>query len=193
MSVEPPHTMTGYDADVLAWSREQAALLRAGRFTELDIAHLADEIEDVGKSEQRELANRMAVLLAHLLKWQNQTALRSRSLELTISEQRSRISRRIQKMPSLAPSLTDPDWIDDAWGDAKQAFEKETGLASPPGKCPWTMADVLRDEWMPAGSMNKPDAFGMTVERIVAGVVRGVPKVLSDGCYRCLGRNRHSV
>ena len=63
-------TATRYDKDVLLWSQEQARLLRAGRFDELDIEHLADEIEDVGKSEKRELANRMAVLLAHLLKWQ---------------------------------------------------------------------------------------------------------------------------
>ena len=62
-------TATRYDKDVLVWSQEQARLLRAGRFDELDIEHVADEIEDVGKSEKRELANRMAVLLAHLLKW----------------------------------------------------------------------------------------------------------------------------
>jgi hypothetical protein len=53
---------------VILWSQEQARLLRAGRFSELDIEHLADEIEDVGKSEKRELASRMVVLLAHLLK-----------------------------------------------------------------------------------------------------------------------------
>ena len=58
---------TRYDEDVLAWAREQAQLLRSGRYAELDIEHLAGEIEDVGKSEQRELESRMAVLLAHLL------------------------------------------------------------------------------------------------------------------------------
>lgn len=63
---------TSYEKDVVAWAKEQAALLRAGQFSALDIEHLAEEIEDVGKSEQRELANRMAVLLAHLLKWQCQ-------------------------------------------------------------------------------------------------------------------------
>ena len=61
-----------YDQDVVSWSIEQARLLRAGRFDLLDIQHIAEEIEDVGKSEQRELANRMAILLAHLLKWQYQ-------------------------------------------------------------------------------------------------------------------------
>jgi len=51
-----------YDNDVMAWANEQARLLRAGCLDALDIEHIADEIEDVGKSEQRELASRMAVL-----------------------------------------------------------------------------------------------------------------------------------
>ena len=59
---------TSYEVDVVAWANEQAEFLRAGRFDQLDREHLAEEIEDVGKSEQRELANRMAALLAHLLK-----------------------------------------------------------------------------------------------------------------------------
>jgi hypothetical protein len=67
-------TMHTYDADIIAWANEQAHLLRSGRFDCLDIAHLAEEIEDVGKSEQRELAHRMAVLLSHLLKWHYQPA-----------------------------------------------------------------------------------------------------------------------
>jgi len=54
-----------YEKDVNAWASEQAKLLRTGQFNLLDIEHIAEEIEDVGKSEQRELANRMAVLLAH--------------------------------------------------------------------------------------------------------------------------------
>ena len=49
-----------YEDDVLLWSQEQARFLREGRFAELDIEHLADEIEDVGKSEKRELASRMS-------------------------------------------------------------------------------------------------------------------------------------
>ena len=37
-----------YERDVYAWSKEQAELLRAGRFTELDLEHIIEEIEDVG-------------------------------------------------------------------------------------------------------------------------------------------------
>ena len=57
--------MQNYETDVIAWANEQATFIHSGRFDLLDIEHIADEIEDVGKSEQREFENRMAVLLAH--------------------------------------------------------------------------------------------------------------------------------
>ena len=58
-----------YENDIVAWANEQAYLLRSGKLSAIDIEHIAEEIEDVGKSEQRELASRMALLTAHLLKW----------------------------------------------------------------------------------------------------------------------------
>ena len=63
---------------------EQAALFRAGRFGLLELEHVAEEIEDVGESERRELTNRLAVLLAHLLNWQFQPGRRYTSWERTI-------------------------------------------------------------------------------------------------------------
>jgi len=52
---------------VIVWSEQQARLLHEGRCEQLDVEHIAEEIEDVGESEQRELANRMAVPLSHLI------------------------------------------------------------------------------------------------------------------------------
>ena len=112
-------TATRYDKDVLLWSQEQARLLRARRFDELDIEHVADEIEDVGKSEKRELASRMAVLLAHLLKWKSQPENRSRSWRATINDQRKRIALAIKATPSLKAVLRNPDWQEDIWLDAR--------------------------------------------------------------------------
>ncbi|SIT51071.1 hypothetical protein BN2476_990049 [Paraburkholderia piptadeniae] len=54
--------MTSYDQDVIAWAREQAALLRTGRFEEIDVGHIADEIEDVARAEVRDMARRMRAL-----------------------------------------------------------------------------------------------------------------------------------
>ena len=142
---------TSYETDVVAWASEQARLIRAGRFDQLDLAHIAEEIEDVGKSEQRELASRMAVLLAHILKWKFQPQKRSVSWTLTIKEQRRLLVRRIQKTPSLGPMLVDPEWIDEIWVDAKALAEKETGLdiGTYPEVCPWAMAQVLTEDWLP--------------------------------------------
>ena len=119
---------TTYETDVVAWANEQAALLRAGKLSAIDIEHIAEEVEDVGKSEQRELACRMAVLLAHLLKWQTQVSRRSVSWEKTIKDQRRMIERRLTKMPSLKISLNDVEWLEDVWTDARNQAEKETGL-----------------------------------------------------------------
>jgi hypothetical protein len=59
----------GYDQDTVRWASEQARLLRTRQSDLLDLEQLADEIEDLGKTEKRELQSRMAVLLAHLLEW----------------------------------------------------------------------------------------------------------------------------
>jgi len=142
---------TKYDADVVAWAIEQASLLRTGRLSDLDIEHIAEEIEDVGKSEQRELAGRMAVLLAHLLKWEYQPERRGSSWEDTIRTQRERIERRICKTPSLKASLTDADWQADVWDDAVDDAVKETGMARKvfPRSCPWTKEQIMSQDFYP--------------------------------------------
>lgn len=142
--------MHTYEKDIVAWAGEQARLLRAGRFDQLDIEHIAEEIEDVGKSEQRELASRMATLLAHLLKWEFQPERRGASWQRTIKAQRDGIGRRLKKTPSLQPMLTDEDWNAEIWADAVAQAATETGLADFPDCCPWSFRDqVLRDDWLP--------------------------------------------
>jgi Domain of unknown function DUF29 len=144
-------TAAAYDKDVILWSQEQARLLRAGRFAELDIEHVADEIEDVGKSEKRELANRMAVLLAHLLKWSRQPENRTKSWRATISLQRKRIALAIKATPSLKAVMRDPDWREDVWLDASAQAQKEAGLSLEdlPKTCPWTVEQAADEEFWP--------------------------------------------
>lgn len=141
-----------YETDVVAWANEQAAHIRAGRFDQLDLLHIAEEIEDVGKSEQRELASRMSVLLMHLLKWQFQPKKRTNSWTATVKTQRRLLVRRLKKTPSLSPMLNDQEWIDEMWLDATTAAEKEIGIdqGTFPEICPWAMADVLADGWLPS-------------------------------------------
>jgi hypothetical protein len=140
---------TAYETDVIAWANEQAAHLRAGNFAALDIAHIADEVEDVGKSEERELASRMAVLLAHLLKWHVQPERRGSSWEVTIRAQRKAIGRRLAKSPSLKSDVADPEWWEIVWGDAVGKAAEETGGRDFPEVCPWTPAQALDERFLP--------------------------------------------
>jgi hypothetical protein len=142
-------TKTSYEKDVVAWSSEQATLLRAGNFSALDIEHLAEEIEDVGKSEQRELASRMAVLLAHLLKWQFQPAHRGASWQATIKAQRTDVAYLLKDSPSLKGRLSDPDWMRVVWTRAIAQATEETGLDMFPETCPWPVDQVLTDGFYP--------------------------------------------
>jgi hypothetical protein len=136
--------------DFHAWAEQQAALLRAGDFTHADIAGIAEEIESMGRSEKRELVNRLAVLLLHLLQWQAQPMLRGHSLRLSVKEQRLRLAAHLADNPSLKPLL--PAAIAEAHRLALVAAERETGLAESafPAVCPWTAAQMMDEAFWPA-------------------------------------------
>lgn len=140
---------TPYETDIIAWANEQSALLRSGRLSELDIEHLAEEIEDLGKSEQRELASRLALLLANLLKWHYQPGRRGSSWQRTIKEQRRAIAAHIAGTPSLKVALANPTWLEGVWADAVARAVDETGLDLFPEDCPWTMEQVLSQAFLP--------------------------------------------
>ncbi len=133
-----------YEQDVVKWSEEQAQLLLNRDFEHLDIAHLAEEILDVGKSEIRELKSRMAVLLMHLIKCEVQPERYGRSWENTIKVQREMIELLIAETPSLKSKMTTDFWRY-VWKDALVKFNKETelGIASLPSECPWTFEVIL--------------------------------------------------
>jgi hypothetical protein len=140
---------TAYQTDIVAWANEQAALLRSGEFSAIDIEHIAEEIEDVGKSEQRELSNRMALLLSHLLKWQFQPSYRGASWEKTIKAQRKEIEYSLKETPSLKVKFADSDWLDVVWAKAVAQAVSETGLDVFPEECPWTIDQIMGVDFFP--------------------------------------------
>ena len=88
-----------YEKDFLAWTQQQSELIRQGCLQEVDLDHLIEELEDMGKSNHRELESRLVVLLAHQLNQEFQlNQLRDqwrefdgRSWRKTIIEQRVQI------------------------------------------------------------------------------------------------------
>src|SRR5882672_2294202 len=112
-----PRNTLAYDDDFHAWTEEQAQLLRAGDLSAIDAENIAEEIETMGRSERREIENRLTVLLAHLLKWQHQPDQRSNGWLGTIVEQRRQIAKIVKQSPSLAKFLAVA--IPEAYRDAR--------------------------------------------------------------------------
>jgi len=138
-----------YDLDFHAWANEQATLLRSRRFHQADIEHIAEEIETMGRGEKRELVNRLAVLLLHLLKWQYQPGLRGNSWRLSIEEQRYRLADHLADNPSLKAQLDTA--MRDAYRLALVGAERETGLARGtfPATCPYAFEQAVETDFWP--------------------------------------------
>jgi len=140
-----------YETDFYAWANEQAALLRAGRFEDADIAGIAEEIESMGRSEKRELISRLTVLLVHLLKWRFQPARRSASWRLSIEGQRIDIVDHLDDNPSLKSKLDDA--LVRAYRRAVIEAARETGMdkSAFPASSPWNYDEIIDDDFWPEG------------------------------------------
>jgi len=138
-----------HDADFFSWAMQTAAAIRAGRLDGLDWLAIAEEIEDMGRSERRALASRLEVLQAHLLKWQYQADKRSHSWSGAIKEQRRRTAHLLRENPGLKPQLA--DLCADTYGTACALAERDTGLdeAVFPPAPPWTVEQALDEGYWP--------------------------------------------
>ncbi|MGB3206836.1 MAG: DUF29 domain-containing protein, partial [Crinalium sp.] len=136
-----------HDNDFYAWTQEQAHLLKTGQLHQIDWQNIAEEIEDMGRSEKRQLESRLEVLIMHLLKWQFQPSLRSRSWQLTIKEQRLRLEKLLQENPSLQSNLSEV--IEKVYPLAALIAERETGLSLFPETCLYNLTEILSAEFFP--------------------------------------------
>lgn len=141
-----------YDEDFVLWLDFQAVLLRQGRVHELDLENLAEEVESIGRSDKREVYNRLTVLLAHLLRYQFQPDKCTRSWLSTIREQRRQLRLVFQDSPSLAKNYA-PGAFGNTYHDARQDTSDETGLSVDafPETCLYTLAQVLDEDFLPEG------------------------------------------
>jgi Domain of unknown function DUF29 len=138
-----------HDSDFYAWSLEQAALLRAGRVGQADLATIAEEIESMGKTEKRELVSRLTVLLLYLLKWRHQLSHRGKSWRPSIANARNEIIDHLEDNPSLKAVLDSA--MEQAYRSArlKAAIETEFDEDEFPARCPWSFTQVMDERFWP--------------------------------------------
>jgi len=111
-----PEAAALYDQDFHAWTRQQAGALRAalaGRSAALDLEHLAEEIESLGRREHSELGSRIATIIEHLVKLEHSTARDPRpGWAATVRRERQGIERLLRRNPSLRreiPAVVDEE------------------------------------------------------------------------------------
>ena len=136
----------GYEDDTYSWALQQAELLRAGRFEELDLSNLADEIGDVARREYDKLQSALTRVLQHLLKWDHQPERRGRSWALSIEAHRGLIADQLADHPGLKGMLDRA--LTRAYRTARLEALSETGLPRDalPGELPYSWDEIMNRE-----------------------------------------------
>ncbi len=144
-----------YDDDFFAWTQLQARELR--RFARsrpnlpLDLAHLAEEVADLGKERRDALRSWTARIIEHLLLLEHSPAKEPRrGWTREVLNFRREIERRLT--PTLRRDLKRrlPRLYDEARRTLAFEFERygEADIAARlPERCPYTLDQVLGDFW----------------------------------------------
>lgn len=132
-----------YEDDFYSWLIEQAGLLRANRLEDLDLEHVAEELEGLSKSEFAKLQSALRVLVMHMLKWDQQPEHRTPSWIFSIREQRRRYRDILSDNPGLKSRVDDA--LARAYPNARDWASDETHLPADefPDRCPYEWDDIL--------------------------------------------------
>ena len=142
--------LLAFDEDYLLWAKAQAAAIRARDWDAVDLERVAEEIEDLGASDRRELENRITTILEHLLKLDHGLVREpERQWRGTVLTQQDRLDVLLEKMPSLRPGVEDV--LRKTYPRARRNTIRAFAIFEPgtdyepvlPAECPYTVADVL--------------------------------------------------
>lgn len=139
-----------YETDYETWLTEQIQALQQGNFEQLDILHLVEELEQLNKSNERELESYLIVLMTHLLKWEFQPSHRSNSWLGSIQFSRDRIGKLFKQQKSLQHRVE--EFVPDAYKSALKVASKETQIKIHlfPQKCLYSKDQLLDEDWLPS-------------------------------------------
>jgi hypothetical protein len=150
-----PATGPDYDDDFYAWTQHQAAVLREipvadNRF---DRENVAEEIEDLGKSERDAVRSQVRRIIGHFLKLQYSPAQDSRHGWLgSILDARQTISDKIS--PTLRREIESE--LERLHRDGRKRAEigmighgEAESARLMPRACPYTFDQIYEEDWYP--------------------------------------------
>ncbi len=147
-----PTTEQLYAQDFYAWAKAQAGLLRAGRYSDLDLQHLIEEVDDLGESLKRSVRSRIRTIIQHFLKLEHSPAGEPRGGWYdTVLAQRSDLLDELTASIRGEVESALPELYDQARHNAALSLRKhaETAAADAlPAACPYTL-DQITGDWLP--------------------------------------------
>jgi hypothetical protein len=141
-----PSKISLYDRDLNLWLETAIAQLKAGDFHNLDVENLIEELEGLAGRDRRELKNRLATLLEHLLKrcyvsseydyagWEN-----------TIYRTRFEILNILEQSPSLKNYIKQPEVFQSTFDFSLRMLRKNRDYNNSNFPNSWQFSDDIED------------------------------------------------
>ena len=145
-----------YEHDYYAWVQGQVDALRQRRIEDVDWENVAEEIEDLGKSQRQSAESHMIRLLEHLLKLQYAGGTirknNARGWQLSVRDARLVVRKLLDQNPSLRPQLA--GMLPYAYQRGRLAALRKARLPDHaiPESCLWAVEQVIDDDFLPGSA-----------------------------------------
>ena len=138
-----------YELDDSQWLGETISLLRNHQFSQLDLEHLIEELEDLGKEKKNAVASLLEQVIRHLLLlqyWTKETEYNTINWQEEIYNFRTQLRRKMTA--NLRNYLEEElNYIyEDALGFVKI---KTANTVIFPSQCPYSLEQLLDRDWLP--------------------------------------------
>jgi hypothetical protein len=138
-----------YEADFHAWTQNQADAIAERRWSDVDSVNVADEIKSLGFRLEREIGDRLEILLSYLLKWRHLAEYRGLAWKENIDRHRRELTELFTENPSLRRCKERS--VAKAYEHARRRLKYETYFyyTDFPGSCPFTVKQIFDPKYFP--------------------------------------------
>ena len=144
-----------YDDDFYAWTQHQALVLRTMAVADnrFDRENVAEEIEDLGRSQRDAMRSQIRRIIEHLLKLACSPAQQPRfDWMASIAEARATLGDKISPTLRRDAEVMLAKLYRDGRRQAElglRAYGENKAAEALPQTCPWSLDDICREDWYP--------------------------------------------
>ena len=146
----PPVQSNLYDKDFYAWTQQTAQLLKSHQFDRVDLDHLIEEVEDMGKAQLSAFRSGLRNLLIHLLKLQFSPSHDPRNGWIEeVANFRDAVQESLEDNPGFKSKTGEV--FADAWKRARNLAKQHLavdGIRDIPETCPYTYEQAMDQDFI---------------------------------------------